>query len=68
MCQCLSRIALKIKHFPTSLIFQEHHSTFYMEQVFPRVLTCGTWGTEKEKKEEGKCGARGRETKRKDQR
>jgi len=46
-----------------NLTVQEHHSTFYREQVFLRVLICGAWGTEREKKEEGKCGARGRETK-----
>ena len=63
MCPCLSRIALKIKYFPTSPIVQEQHSTFYREQVFLRVLTCGAWDTEREKEEEGKCGARGRETK-----
>ena len=52
MCQCLSRIALKIKYFPTSLIVQENHSAFYREQVFLRVLTFGTWGTERRRRKE----------------
>ena len=43
---------MKIKYFPTSLIVQENHSAFYREQVFLRVLTFGTWGTERRRRKE----------------